>query len=98
MRVVCLNVLLALALVASLAGGASPATPNTEVTNTTSAVPVASRQSRWKEDLDYFARELPARHVQFARIASREKFEREVREIERAVPELHQTVRAYDHR
>ena len=88
MRVVCLSVLLALTLAANLAGGASPATPNPAVTNTANAVATASRQNRWKEDLEYFARELSAKHVQFDKIVSPEKFEREVRRIERAVPEL----------
>lgn len=88
MRVVCLSALLGLTLAASPAGGANPVASNAAVTNRAAPGAAASRQSRWKEDLDYFARELPARHIQFARIQSPEKFEREVRRIERAVPEL----------
>jgi hypothetical protein len=74
MRAVCLSVALTLVLVAGLAGGARAATANAAVTNTANAGAAASRQKRWQEDLDYFARELPARHAQFARLASQEKF------------------------
>jgi hypothetical protein len=88
MRAVCLSVALTLALATGLAGRASAATANAAVTNTANTIAAASRQKRWQEDLEYFARELPAKHIQFARIVSPEKFEREVREIERAVPEL----------
>jgi hypothetical protein len=44
------------------------------------------RDSRWNEDLDYFARELPAGHVQFSQIVSSKKFQRDVDRLRAAVP------------
>jgi len=49
---------------------------------------VLSRENRWQEDLDYFARELPARHLDFFKLVSKGKFEREVRTLARALPNM----------
>jgi hypothetical protein len=51
----------------------------------------SSRENRWREDLEYFARELPARHVQFAQIVSPKKFQRDVDRLSAAVPRLSDT-------
>ncbi|MCL4181633.1 MAG: hypothetical protein KJ072_28335 [Verrucomicrobia bacterium] len=49
---------------------------------------VSSRENRWREDLEYFARELPARHVQFAQIVSPKEFQHDVDRLSAAVPRL----------
>jgi hypothetical protein len=56
---------------------AAPATNNT-----------AERIVRWQEDLDCFALELPARHKDFYQLMPRDRFEREVAELKREVPQL----------
>lgn len=77
-----------LTLLATLTLMSPAVTPNAAVPNTVDTRATASRQNRWKEDLDYFGRELPARHIQFEKIIPANKFEREVREIQRATPRL----------
>jgi hypothetical protein len=52
---------------------------------------VSSRENRWREDLEYFARELPARHVQFSQIVSPKKFQRDVDRLRASVPRLSDT-------
>jgi serine/threonine protein kinase len=48
----------------------------------------ATRAGRWQEDLDCFAREFPVRQIDFARLMPRDRFEREVTNLKRQVPEL----------
>ena len=46
-------------------------------------------QSRlWREDLDYFAKELPAKQKEFAKLISKDKFDRMVVELEREAPQF----------
>jgi hypothetical protein len=47
----------------------------------------ATRVARWQEDIDYFAREFPATQKDFYRLLPRDKFEREVMELKRQVPQ-----------
>jgi hypothetical protein len=57
---------------------------------TNAAMPTTgiSREARWKEDLDYFAGELPARHKDFHKLTSKETFENGVRELQDELPRL----------
>ncbi|MGD0461999.1 MAG: exo-alpha-sialidase [Tepidisphaeraceae bacterium] len=48
----------------------------------------ATRPSRWQEDLDYFARELPVRQKDFYMLMPQDRFEREVAELQRQAPQL----------
>ena len=48
----------------------------------------AARAARWQEDLDYFARELPAGQKDFSLLISQDRFEREVTELKRQAPQL----------
>lgn len=45
-------------------------------------------KDRWREDLRYFARELPKRHKNLYHATSREQFERAVAELDAAIPSL----------
>ena len=57
-----------------------------------SAAPLSKGQ--WREDLRYFARELPKRHKNLYHATSREQFERAVADLDAAIPSLqdHQIV------
>jgi hypothetical protein len=48
----------------------------------------AMRTSRWQEDLDFFARELPVRQKDFYLLMPKDKFERDVAELKREIPQL----------
>jgi hypothetical protein len=48
----------------------------------------ATRVARWREDLDYFAREFPAKQMDFAILLPRDRFDQEVTELKRQAPEL----------
>jgi hypothetical protein len=48
----------------------------------------ATRTDRWQEDIDYFARELPAKQKDFFTLMSQDRFEREVTELKRQAPQL----------
>ena len=48
----------------------------------------ALNKDQWREDLRYFARELPKRHKNLYHATSREQFERAVAELEAAIPSL----------
>jgi hypothetical protein len=48
----------------------------------------AGRTSRWQADLDYFAKALPAGHKDFYALMPRERFEHEITDLRRAVPQL----------
>jgi len=48
----------------------------------------SARASRWQEDLDYFARELPVRQKDFYLLMPKEEFERKVAELKDEVPQL----------
>jgi hypothetical protein len=45
-------------------------------------------KEQWREDLQYFARELPKRHKNLYHATSREQFERAVAELDAAIPSL----------
>lgn len=45
-------------------------------------------EERWKEDLNHFAAELPARHADFFQITSEEAFARDIAETRKALPGL----------
>jgi len=47
---------------------------------------VAARVSRWREDIDYFATELPARQKDFYSLIPKKKFDHEVAGLRRRVP------------
>jgi hypothetical protein len=51
-------------------------------------------KEQWREDLRYFARELPRRHKNLFHATSREQFERSVAELHEEIPTLqgHQIV------
>jgi hypothetical protein len=51
-------------------------------------------KEQWREDLRYFARELPRRHKNLFHATSREQFERRVAELHEEIPTLqgHQIV------
>lgn len=53
----------------------------------TAALPVMSK-GQWREDLQYFARELPKRHKNLFHTIPRENFERMVAELDAALPTL----------
>ena len=48
----------------------------------------AGRAAQWQADLDYFAREFPARQIDFALLMPQDRFERELAELKRQVPQL----------
>ena len=56
--------------------------------------PPAMNADRWREDLRYFARELPKRHKNLYHATSQEQFERAVAELDAAIPSLqdHQVI------
>src|SRR5918995_6835482 len=45
-------------------------------------------KAQWRDDLRYFARELPKRHKNLYHATSREQFERAVAELDAAIPSL----------
>jgi hypothetical protein len=47
-----------------------------------------TRDGRWEEDIDYFAQTLPFKEKDFYDLMPREKFEREVMDLRRRVPQL----------
>src|SRR6185436_8595870 len=51
-----------------------------------SAAPIS--KAEWREDVRYFARELPKRHKNLYHATSREQFERAVAELDTAIPSL----------
>lgn len=50
-------------------------------------IPALSK-AQWREDLQYFARQLPKRHKNLFHSISREQFERDVAELDAAIPSL----------
>jgi hypothetical protein len=46
------------------------------------------RPDRWREDLDFFAKEFPARQKDFYALMPQERFERELADLKRQLPEL----------
>ncbi len=66
-------------------------TANPAGSNVASSATPTSREGRWKEDLDCFARELPAQHKDFFKLIPRKQFEERVRDLERRVPQLSDT-------
>jgi hypothetical protein len=50
--------------------------------------PPAPSKAQWREDLRYFAGELPKRHKNLYHATSREQFERAVAELDAAIPSL----------
>ncbi|MGA3180033.1 MAG: hypothetical protein ABSF38_06815 [Verrucomicrobiota bacterium] len=52
------------------------------------AVDAATRNAHWREDLQYFATVLPAKQMDFFKLIPREKFEKEMAELEGHVPQL----------
>lgn len=56
-------------------------------------MPALSKE-QWREDLRYFAREMPKRHMKLFHTMSREEFDRAVNELDQAIPSLddHQIV------
>lgn len=57
-------------------------------TNVLSTSVAAPRGRRWKEDLDFLARELPAKHLDFYKLMPQRQFDREVRRLESELPRL----------
>lgn len=49
---------------------------------------IPAREVRWNEDLDCFAKELPARHKHFFRLISRKECESQVSRLRREIPRL----------
>src|SRR5262249_16837083 len=43
--------------------------------------PLATREERWKEDLDFFAREFPNKQLDFEKLYSKEQFRAEVERL-----------------
>lgn len=64
------------------------ANANATETNAAASAAASSPESRWKEDLDYLARELPARHLDFFKLIPKRKFDREVSALESELPRL----------
>ena len=60
--------------------------PVTQARSGSGAAPLSKAQ--WREDLRYFARELPKRHKNLYHATSREQFERAVTELDAAIPSL----------
>jgi hypothetical protein len=75
------------ALITVLLLGAFAAAKPAE-TNTASSAATISRERCWREDLDSFARELPARHLDFFTLISKKKFDQEIRQLESELPRL----------
>jgi hypothetical protein len=48
----------------------------------------ATRVSHWREDLDFFAKELPAKHKEFYTLIPKNKFDHAVADLDREVPQL----------
>ena len=48
----------------------------------------AARTLRWQEDLDFFARQFPAKQMDFFQLMPGDRFERSVAELKRQVPQL----------
>ena len=61
---------------------------NAAETNVPSTTVGAPHERRWKEDLDYLARELPARHLDFFKLMPQKQFDREVRALGSELPRL----------
>lgn len=61
---------------------------NTKYTGSGGAVDPATRVARWQEDLDDFARDLPSGQTDCFLLMSQDRFEREVTELKRQVPQL----------
>ena len=59
--------------------------------NEAGSATATSREGRWKEDLDYFARELPAWHKDFFKLIPRKRFEKGVRDLEQRIPQSSDT-------
>src|SRR6185295_10527225 len=70
-------------LVLLLAGRLLPATDGQ-----TGRIAAPLSKAQWREDLRYFARELPKRHKNLYHATSREQFERAVAELDAAIPSL----------
>jgi hypothetical protein len=49
--------------------------------------PPATREERWQQDLNFFAREFPNDHMDFAKIFTKEQFAAEIASIEQAAPQ-----------
>jgi len=64
------------------------ATVNAADPDAASPTAATSREGRWKEDLGVFARDLPARHLDFFKLIPKKKFNREVRKLENELPRL----------
>ncbi len=47
-----------------------------------------SRAARWKADLEYFSRELPARHKDFFELIPKESFEKAMNQLQRDLPQV----------
>ncbi len=75
------------ALVAAILLGAF-ATAKSADTTAKSPAAASSREGRWKEDVHYFARELPAKHLDFFKLIPQRKFDREIRKLENELPQL----------
>ena len=50
------------------------------------APPQSARDQAWREDVAFFAREFPARQLDFAKLFPRERFDREIDAITRSIP------------
>lgn len=60
--------------------------PDTDAQTGSGVAPLSKAQ--WREDLRYFAKELPKRHKNLYHATSREQFERAVAELDAAIPSL----------
>jgi Na+-translocating ferredoxin:NAD+ oxidoreductase RnfG subunit len=78
------------ALLGMLCGLLLPATCQAQKASPISAL----SKAQWRQDLQYFARELPKRHKNLFHNVSREQFEKSVKELNEAIPSLedHQIV------
>ncbi len=66
----------------------NPAVPYLLIFKTKESKASSSRESRWQEDIKYFAEELPARHLDFSALPAREAFEKEMTALQRDAPKL----------
>ena len=78
------KLIIALALVSLLGGGLLPNIGRAQKASEA----LALSKGQWREDLQYLARELPKRHKNLFHTVSREQFERDVAELDTAIPSL----------
>jgi hypothetical protein len=75
------------ALLAAIVLAACTTTDSAQ-TDASKLAALTSREARWNEDLDYLARELPARHKDFYKLIAKKKFKSQMQTLKSEMPQL----------